>query len=155
MTGMATIQRNPFDLAIEARNARALQRMTVDYLQTVYRDAGFDYDACQIATATYLAWNESALKSGMTFSEFVAIQGFPADCRVDRGIESRFEAYLAERADRERIARERRRQERLNNVMLKGAVGAGGMVALSVLGIVLYRRRIRAIEELLTGERKD
>jgi hypothetical protein len=148
-------RRNPFELAIEARTIRLGRAVNRDFLNSYFREAGFNYSPCQMASVTYLAWHETVLKSGLTFPEYLAEMAFPADCEMDKAIEAQFAAYRADKAEQERAYREQMKRKREIETMVTAALGVGGVATLAVLGGILYRRHRLAVAEAAAAEEED
>ena len=111
------------------------------YLRAMYKEAGHQLSDCQIATATYLSWHESLLKSGVRFEEHVGKLGVPA-CSLDAGIESlhREQKGREDEARRESFYQEHLERERRKRI----AVGGGAAAAVvAAVGWVYMRRRAR------------
>lgn len=149
---MESTTKNPFEVATQARTIRMGRSVTVDYLNSFFKEAGFNFSPCELASVTYLTWHESVTASGLTFPEYLKEMGFPDDCTIDRAIESQFAKYRMEKAEKERVRMQQAEREQQKETILTISLGAAGTAALASVGFFLWRRHRIAVAEMEAEE---
>lgn len=128
---------NPFQVASDAR-AIAGKPDPIDliYLRAFFKERDAELSDCEIATATYLAWYGSLIKTGVSFEVHLARIG-ATSCKMDAGLVDQFKREKEDELQGRRAYAAEQDREARNMQML----GGGLVSALVVGGAWLFYRR--------------